>query len=177
MPTPRVDDDCVIEYESTWVRRFYIYIISSPNLAFEIAIPGREREQGHFRGSREGAQGSKGEHRGSTMGQCRGAAGGNLKRLPRSRLELPSLFLLPRICYQGWVTAPLVWVSCILSCGRFWTLFTIDFQCLPSGANSDSSNSSNFGPSISFLRVPFPPESIHRIQQHRRIYQLHPTLP
>ena len=33
----------------------YICIISSPNLGFEIAIPGREREQGRFRGSSEGA--------------------------------------------------------------------------------------------------------------------------
>ncbi len=32
------------------------------------------------------------------MEQCRGAAGGGLKRLPPSRLELPSLiFLLPRL--------------------------------------------------------------------------------
>ncbi len=33
----------------------YIYIIYTPNLGFVIAIPGREREQGRFRGSSEGA--------------------------------------------------------------------------------------------------------------------------
>ena len=50
------------------VGSYYIYIISSPNLGFEIAIPGREREQGRFRGSTEGARGrSEGasrEHKG-----------------------------------------------------------------------------------------------------------------
>ena len=35
-----------------------IYIISTPNLGFEIAVRGQEREQGRFRGSREGARGS-----------------------------------------------------------------------------------------------------------------------
>ena len=52
----------------------YIYIIYSPNLGLEIAVPGREREQSRFRGSREGAGGSKkgarrskGEHRRSTI--------------------------------------------------------------------------------------------------------------
>ena len=33
----------------------YIYIIYALNLGFEIALPGREREQGRFRGSTEGA--------------------------------------------------------------------------------------------------------------------------
>lgn len=56
----------------------YIYIIYTPNLGFETAVSGREREQGRFRGSIEGA-------RGSTMGQCRGAAGGSLKWVPCSR--------------------------------------------------------------------------------------------
>ena len=41
-----------------------MYIIYTPNLGLEIAVPGREREQGRFRGSTEGA-------RGSTMGECR----------------------------------------------------------------------------------------------------------
>ena len=31
----------------------YIYTISPPNLGLEIIVPGREREQGRFRGSRE----------------------------------------------------------------------------------------------------------------------------
>ena len=35
-----------------------LYIIYTPNLGFEIAVPGREREQGRFRGSSEGARGS-----------------------------------------------------------------------------------------------------------------------
>ena len=67
----------------------YIYIIYTPNLGFEITIPGREREQGRFRGSSEGARGStegaKGSTegaRGSTVGQCRGAADGSLKWIP-----------------------------------------------------------------------------------------------
>ena len=36
----------------------YIYYIYTPNLGSEVAVPGREREQGRFRGSTEGAQGS-----------------------------------------------------------------------------------------------------------------------
>ena len=52
-------------------RGYYIYIIYTPNLG--LGIPGREREQGRFRGSNEGARrehrGSKGEHRGSTGAQ------------------------------------------------------------------------------------------------------------
>ena len=50
----------------------YIDILYTPNLGFEIAVPGREREQGRFRGSSEGAgestRGAGGacrEHRGS----------------------------------------------------------------------------------------------------------------
>jgi len=64
----------------------YIYIIYTPNLGLGIAVPGREREQGRFRastegarGSREGARGSIEGARGSIIGQCRGAAGGSLK--------------------------------------------------------------------------------------------------
>ena len=38
--------------------RAYIYIISSPNLGLEIAVPGREREQGRIRGSSKEAWGS-----------------------------------------------------------------------------------------------------------------------
>ena len=41
--------------------------ISTPNLGLEFAISGREREQGRCRGSREGAGGIKGEHRGSAI--------------------------------------------------------------------------------------------------------------
>jgi len=55
----------------------------------QIAVPGREREQGRFRGSSEGARGSNEGAggstegaRGSTVGQCRGAAGGSLKWVP-----------------------------------------------------------------------------------------------
>ena len=104
----------------------YIYIIYTPNLGLEIACFVREKEQGRFRGSTEGArreqrgaarkqrgsrreqQGSRGsiegakreqgEQRGGIMGQYRGAVGGSLKWLLPSRLELPSLlFLLPRL--------------------------------------------------------------------------------
>lgn len=46
-----------------------ISIIYTPNLGFEIAVFDREREQGRFRGSTEGARGSTGEHRGSTEAQ------------------------------------------------------------------------------------------------------------
>jgi len=73
----------------------------------EIAVSVREREQGRFRGSSEGAggsiEGARGstegvarEHeraRGSSMRQCRGAAGGSLKWRPPSRLELPLLLV------------------------------------------------------------------------------------
>ena len=59
----------------------YIYILYTPNLEFEIIIPGREREQGRFRGSIEGAGKEHEEARESTMRQCRGAAGGCMRRL------------------------------------------------------------------------------------------------
>ena len=63
----------------------HICIIYTPNLGLRITIPGREREQGRFRGSTkgakgrsggarasiEGARGSTGEHRGSTEGAPR----------------------------------------------------------------------------------------------------------
>ena len=66
----------------------YIYIIYTPNLGSETALPGRGREQGRFRGSIEGARGSikgalsehggvLGEQRGSRR-QRRGAADGSL---------------------------------------------------------------------------------------------------
>ena len=48
------------------VCRAYIYIIYTPNLGFEIAVSGREREQGRFRGSIEGARESTREHEGSS---------------------------------------------------------------------------------------------------------------
>ena len=54
--------------------RIYIYTISSPNLGLEIAIPGREREQGRFRGSIEGAGREHGGARESTEGALRGSA-------------------------------------------------------------------------------------------------------
>ena len=56
-------------FESIYVYIYYIH----PELILGITVSVREREQGRF--SREGARGSKGEHRGSTMRQCRGAAG------------------------------------------------------------------------------------------------------
>ena len=60
----------------------YIYIIYTPNLGSEVALPGREREHGRFRGSTEGAISEHGgalrEQIGSTR-QCRGAVGGSLK--------------------------------------------------------------------------------------------------
>ena len=40
----------------------YIYIIYTPNLGLKIAILVREREQGRFRGSIEGAGGAAREH-------------------------------------------------------------------------------------------------------------------
>jgi len=50
----------------------YIYIIYTPNLGLEIAVPGREREQGRFRGSSEGARGST-EGAGGSIGGSKGA--------------------------------------------------------------------------------------------------------
>ena len=47
---------------------YYIYIIYTPNLGLEIAVPGQEREQGRFRGSSEGAKGSNEGAGGSTEG-------------------------------------------------------------------------------------------------------------
>ena len=59
----------------------YIYIIYTPNLGLEITRFDREREQGRFRGSSEGAAKEQGgaprEHRGSTEG-ARGSTKGAL---------------------------------------------------------------------------------------------------
>ena len=51
--------------ELIWNIYIYIYIIYTPNLGLRIAIPGREREQGRFKGSTEGALR---EHRGAARG-------------------------------------------------------------------------------------------------------------
>ena len=63
----------------------YIYYIYTPNLGSGIALPGREREQGRFRGSSEGARGSiKGamrEHGGA--GGSTGEHGGEGGRVSR----------------------------------------------------------------------------------------------
>ena len=60
--------ESVCDYVTT-----YIYIIYTPNLELRIAVSVREREQGRFRGSNEGARGSSEgaprEHQESTMGQ------------------------------------------------------------------------------------------------------------
>ena len=57
----------------------------TPNLGFAIAVLGREREQGRFRGSIEGARGSTGEHWGEQR------VFGSLNWQPRSRLKLLAL--------------------------------------------------------------------------------------
>ena len=57
-------------------RRVYICILYTPNLGFEFAVSVREKEQGRFRGSSEGAaRGSTGGARRST-GEHRGSTGG-----------------------------------------------------------------------------------------------------
>lgn len=57
-----------------------IYIIYTPNLGFNVAVSGQEREQGRFRGA-QGAQRDQGgawrEHQRST-GEHRGSIGGLL---------------------------------------------------------------------------------------------------
>ena len=62
--------------------KIYIYIIYTPNLGLEIAVFVREKEQGRFRGSSEGARGSTGGAGGSTggAGGSTGGAGGSSKR-------------------------------------------------------------------------------------------------
>ena len=75
----------------------YIYYIYTPNLGLRITVFDREREQGRFRGSSGGAtreQRGSNEGAASTMGQCRGAAGGSLNRLPCTRLLLLALFII-----------------------------------------------------------------------------------
>ena len=56
----------------------YIYVIYTPNLGSRITLPGREREQGRFRVSTEGAKGrSEGvarEHEGASR-EYEGALG------------------------------------------------------------------------------------------------------
>jgi len=53
----------------------YIHIIYTPNLELAIAIFVREREQGRFRGSHEGAKGSTGGAGGKQGGSRWGAGG------------------------------------------------------------------------------------------------------
>ena len=49
----------------------HIFIIIPPNLVLRIAVPGRERKQGRFRGSSQGARGSSEGARASTEGALR----------------------------------------------------------------------------------------------------------
>ena len=55
----------------------YIYIIYTPNLGLGIAVLGREREQGRFRGSTEGA-GESVEGTGGVLGEQGGSTEGAL---------------------------------------------------------------------------------------------------
>ncbi len=68
-------DNEEVEEESLRSGKRYIYIIYTPNLGFEIAVPGREREQGRFRGSSEGARGSIEGAGGSIEGALREQGG------------------------------------------------------------------------------------------------------
>ena len=54
-----------------YVIHIYICIIYTPNLGWGITVPGREREQGRFRGSIEGAPGSSEGAPGSSEGAVR----------------------------------------------------------------------------------------------------------
>lgn len=53
-----------------YIPKLYIYITYIPNLGLEIAVSVRDREQGRFRGSNEGARvrskGASGEHGGAS---------------------------------------------------------------------------------------------------------------
>ena len=65
--------DCLIITKI--LAKLYIYIIYTPYLGFGIACPGREREQGRFKGEHRG---SKGAQQGSTereRGSIEGAEG------------------------------------------------------------------------------------------------------
>ena len=53
----------------------YIYIIYTPNLGLRITTFDREREQGRFRGSSEGARESNGRATGEQRGSNGGAGG------------------------------------------------------------------------------------------------------
>ena len=56
------------------LQKNYIYVIYARNLGLQITLPGREREQGRFRGSTGGAPR---EHGGATEG-VRGSSDGAL---------------------------------------------------------------------------------------------------
>ena len=78
----------------------YIYIIYTPNLRLGIAVSVREREQGRFKGSSEGAKGSNGgaprEERGADReryGAVQGRSRWEPKLAALSRLQLPILIL------------------------------------------------------------------------------------
>jgi len=94
----------------------YIYIIYTPNLGFEIAVLGREREQRRFRGSSEGAWGSTGEHRGSTEAQ-------QASRKGAAREERFWLLKEPNLAALYSATAALVFYPAVLpgsACYWFW---------------------------------------------------------
>ena len=72
----------------------YIYIIYTPNLGFVITVPGREREQGRFKGSTEGvrrrSKGALREYKGTrgSIKRARGSKREYYRAVPwRSRWE------------------------------------------------------------------------------------------
>ena len=79
------------------VRRFYIYIIYTPNLGLGITVSVREREQGRFRGSIEGAggaprkQGGSLREQGGALREYRGAAQGHSTREPELAASYPAI--------------------------------------------------------------------------------------
>ncbi len=100
------------EHRASRVTEFeydYIFIIFTQNLGSEIAIPGREREQGRFRGSTEGAKGRIERVRGSREGARESTGGAEREHgavQGRSRWESQMDFLHLGLSCCLYFTAP-----------------------------------------------------------------------
>ena len=74
----------IILMKTLYIIQIYICIIYTPNLGLAITFPGREKEQGRFRGSTKRARGSIEGAQESIEG-ARGSTGGALRRSKRAK--------------------------------------------------------------------------------------------
>ena len=77
--------------------------IYTPNLGLRVAVSVREREQGRFRGSNEGARGSSEGAGGSILGQCKGAIVGAVVSMREKSCEIRRLGVKPHFQYTLYI--------------------------------------------------------------------------